>query len=60
VALLPQGAAVLHDVAELRVIQPSTGRSIALIWRADRDLPAPARDFRDTVLKARNRLLTAR
>jgi DNA-binding transcriptional LysR family regulator len=57
---LPQGAAVLHDVAELRVTQPRTGRSIALIWRADRDLPAPAREFRDTVLKARNRLLTAR
>ena len=60
VALLPQGAAVLHDVAELAVTHPRTTRSIALIWRADRDLPAPAREFRDAVIKARNRLLTAR
>jgi DNA-binding transcriptional LysR family regulator len=57
VALLPQGAAVAHDVAELMVTHPRTTRSIALVWRADRELPAPARAFRDTVVKAKNRLL---
>lgn len=57
VALLPHGAAVLHDVTVLAVTHPRTTRSIALIWRADRELPAPAREFRDVIIKGRHRLL---
>src|SRR6266702_227403 len=67
VALLPVGPpagdeprSARHDVVALDVIAPRTTRTIALVWLAERPLPAPVRAFRDSVLGYRGRLLSAR
>ena len=62
VALLPTGLTgrFSREVVELTVTSPPAGRTIALVWLADRRLPPPVEAFRRTVLDYRGRLLTAR
>jgi DNA-binding transcriptional LysR family regulator len=58
VALLPAGlAAGRDDIAEVDVTAPRTSRTIALAWRAEGRLTAPAEAFRRCVLGFRGRLL---
>jgi DNA-binding transcriptional LysR family regulator len=61
VALLPAGlAADRDDIAEVDVTTPRTSRTIALVWRAEGRLTAPAEAFRRCVLGFRGRLLDPR
>jgi DNA-binding transcriptional LysR family regulator len=61
VALLPAGlAAGRDDIAEVDVTTPRTSRTIALAWRAEGRLTAPAEAFRRCVLGFRGRLLDPR
>jgi DNA-binding transcriptional LysR family regulator len=58
VALLPVGEEELDPaVTTIRITRPKAGRTICVNWMADRELTAPARQFRDFLLGYRGRLI---
>ncbi|MFC5909466.1 LysR family transcriptional regulator [Streptacidiphilus monticola] len=56
VAVLPPAGTHRPEVTELEITAPRARRELALAWVTNRELPPPARAFRDYVLSMRGQL----